>query len=211
MEFESIQSPPVARLPDKIACAIGHIAHKFSEIEQILKETIYLLAGVDHTIGRIAIGTARTTDQLSKIEDLMTHRGFAFDPPLTELKKEIDRIEKERDVIIHGVWATDPETGKLILVDHTGKWNVGPRMPRYTRRMYPHGRPVTVHDLTKFHEEIAAAATKALAVYVRVRALRDTSRAPEQPDRPTDDQSQNKSPDQPSPSPELSPEKSGEN
>jgi len=197
---QMVRGEGVTRLPDEIATSVGHIAHQFALLEGILKDCIYELVGVSGTVGRIAIGTARAEDQVSKIEDLMTHLGYAFDPPLSDFKKQVAKAEQLRDSIIHGHWAKDPETGELLLLELTGKWDIGAKSPRVTKRMYPAGRPKKNEDLIEIRANITAAAKSAWIMHKRLQTLLDKSPSPRAPDRPIGDQSESKPPDPPTPS-----------
>ena len=192
----------ITRLPEDIATSVGHIAHQFSLLEDILKQCIYYLVGVEGTVGRIAIGTARAEDQVSKIEDLLTHLGYTFDPPLSDFKKRVAKAERDRDSVIHGNWAKDPDkAGGLLLLDLKGNWAVGEKTPRVSRRMYPAGRPTSNEDLIDMLGELRTLNLDAWrGVYLRLPPLQGRSPLQGQPDRQTDDQTGNTSEDPPAPS-----------
>lgn len=171
------------------------------------KKLIYDLAGIDYTIARAIIGTGRASDQLSKAEDLLTALGLSPNPPLTELKKSLEDLEKARDSYAHGVWAKN-EKDELGIQDYSGKWDLGPRTPRTTKRMYPGFKTVdraALDELSLRIETAIVAIDNFHDATMKILApLRGKSPLPAPPNHQTDDQIQ--SHETPEPQPESSQE-----
>ena len=193
-QLQRFESPIVAKLPDEIAAGIGHVFVRWAYLEWTLKLMIYNLVGVDETVGRVVIGTGRSEDQVNKIEDLMTILGILPEPPLTSLKNALVKLEKSRDALAHGLWVKDPETGGLCIQDIGGKWNVGTKTPRVTKRMYPDIEPISKETLDKLLANIEAVIANVESLHANAlaarSALQETLRGQAAQDRRTGDQSQ---------------------
>ena len=191
-------------LPDDIAVRVGRIAHAHALLEYILKLCIYELAGVSPTVGRIAIGTGRNKDQIRKIEDLLTyHRYMEGNFSFTDLMNKGEEVALDRDKVVHGLWAENPDKEKgVLLQDTSGRWDTGSKTPRLSRRMYPKGIPMDAEQLDILLNKIRSLIMTFSQILAELPALPRRSREPILWNDQTQNQNENKSPDQPPPSQE---------
>ena len=159
---QSYLSGAVQELPNDIAALLGHIAHQYSELEQNLRLALYAAAGVDEVVGRLAIGISpRPDEQLTKIQDIVTHLGLNLDrSKLAAFKALAKKVKEERDAVVHGVWIYD-ENKALGILDINGPWDTGVKELRVTKRMYPPARPITKEILENILRNAREAAAQA--------------------------------------------------
>jgi len=191
--IKAFEAKTIEKLPDEMACLIGHIAQKYAELEYLLHITIREVAEVNEIVGRIIIGNARVEDQVTKIEDLLTARGFLkTNPPLADIKMLVKKAQIERDAIVHGVWISDEATGDLKLYDTKGNWNLQSADVRATKRMYPTFRQITKDQLAHTLKHIEDTDRWVHGLYHAAHSLRGKSPAQVPQDPQADDQTRNK-------------------
>lgn len=160
----------VFALPDEFACEIGHIASRWSTIEETVKRTVYMVAPVPSPVGRIAIGTARQSEQLKKVQDLLYYHHLAIPPDLAKLQAQLSDLQPLRDKYVHAVWLGD-DKGNIFIVDLSGKLDLGKNAPPLTKRMFPEALPVTVNDLKQLVVSLDAAGVGLATLHDQIRDL----------------------------------------
>lgn len=68
---------------------------------------------------------------------------------LAELAKTVADMERGRDLVAHGIWLRDPESGAIMIQDLSGNWRPDPKSPKVPRRISPQGVVVGPDDLHK--------------------------------------------------------------
>lgn len=153
-------------LPTPVAAALGRMIARHSLLELHLSLTLYRLAGVDHMVGRVALGNPRGSDILDRMQELAEIRKAtrylsAF--PWSKFKTTLTDLKKRRDWFAHGAIAYNANTKRHVLFVTTGKWEIAPNTP-VSRKIYPEGKPMTVVELRALRAEIEAAIKEALTL-----------------------------------------------
>jgi hypothetical protein len=111
-------------LPKTIACDIGRIMTKFSQIEYRLSQIIYLQLDLDPKRGRLAVREPpRIAERFDLVTDLMKLDGIGTDwKEIAKIRKRLVDAEKERDHLAHAVWLK-PDKGNGYYTRQTkGDW-----------------------------------------------------------------------------------------
>jgi hypothetical protein len=90
-------------LPASLFREIGRAISAHSVLELSLNNIVYDLAGVDSTIGRLAIREPRTSDRIDLIIRMMALRKIATNVDMKALRKAVEKSTERRDWLAHGV------------------------------------------------------------------------------------------------------------
>jgi hypothetical protein len=153
-------------LPTPVAAALGRMIARHSLLELHLSLTLYRLAGVEGTVGRVALGNPRGSDILDRMLDLAEIRQFTkflSALPWPKFKATLAGLKKRRDWFAHGAIAYNANTKTHILWVNSGKWEIAPKTS-VSRKIYPEGKTMTVVELRALRAEIEAAIKEALTL-----------------------------------------------
>ncbi|MFZ5675216.1 MAG: hypothetical protein ACOZAM_19855 [Pseudomonadota bacterium] len=98
-------------LPAYITRKIGQIITKYAYLDYKLKTLVWKLAGVDETVGRLAIRDPRAVDKLTLCRELLFVRGVSIeDAKFRSVSRLLQKVESFRDLLAHGVWTEEEGT-----------------------------------------------------------------------------------------------------
>ena len=98
---------PKAPMPDNYAVRFGHFNFKWNQIESMIEEAIWLIAGTPPLVGRIFTNklTVRyRTDLLSElvqVVDVPDQARIIW----KGVKRDVDKLAKKRNEMVHSRWA----------------------------------------------------------------------------------------------------------
>ena len=147
-----VQSVPVNLDPPKELAYIAMrvIAH-WAYIEFLLQMTAYELLDLDAKKGRVAVRDPRPDQYHSMYIELLGLSNIEIGPDSSKFLKELSGNLREcraaRDLIAHGVWAKNPETGADVIRNISGKWHATQNSAAVNRRIIPEGEIVTAEIL----------------------------------------------------------------
>lgn len=204
-KMEAFKGQIVDNLPPDVAQELGNIVARWAYVEQLLKQLVFTLVGINDIWGRVVIRTDRADGHITMVEDLLTLSGkrIESDPTPTQFKVSLGKLERTRDMLVHGTWISD-EQSRLRVISIGGKWNLGPKQPRVTRRMFPNAPVVTKDSLVEVRTGIEEAIKSILMLHDHALNVTQSwqGKHPSQAQlgHPTDDQTQSKPQDPQEPS-----------
>ena len=125
------------RLPVSYSTEIGRIITRWAFLEFRLKETAYMLLGVDPKVGRIAIREPRITDYIDMIQDLMHLKSITATADLKKLRKSLEKIQSFRDKLAHGIWMKHDTTKLPVLQVVKGSYISNPEGKKTKAKIDP--------------------------------------------------------------------------
>ena len=105
--------PPVTKLPDRYATAIGHIVFKWARVEHHLFLVEKRVLGISIKKARETIQWRSATKSLRSIQDAAIKKSFVFKTNIENVKTQFSIAEDIRDTLCHSVWYS---TGGALLV-----------------------------------------------------------------------------------------------
>lgn len=148
---------------------IGLICTHWAYAEWIVMGTICTLLGINRKEGR-ALFPTRTKELFKKMKYVMNLRGLNLTVgPLWSLYED---CEKKRDLLGHGVWLKNIDTGELCIQDASGEWEIeGENKPGVSKRDYPEAVPIADTWLENTLKEIQNAIFEARKFDQQLEAL----------------------------------------
>ncbi len=126
-------------LPDDYAVGVGRVIARFACLEWHLIEALRLIIGVGPKEARYIFKSAEGTEYVPLIRALAKLRGL----DAIELSKlnheEFKRLRDKRNLLAHGVWIKDPDTGAPLIQNIIGEWQSDPGQPVVSRKISPEG------------------------------------------------------------------------
>ena len=152
------------KLSTPIASALGRMVAAHSLLEFQLAHSLYKLAGVSQTIGRVAIPAPRGSEIVERMQQLFDARCFDSQSfPWSKFRKLLDALKSSRDKFTHGAWLYNKNVRRYILVVTSGNRQKKPFDKESTsRRVRPEGIAVTVSELRSLKAEIEKAIAQAI-------------------------------------------------
>jgi hypothetical protein len=143
--------PVTIKLPSSYLEGIGKIVTQWALQEWMLAGIICLLLDIDRKEARIAVGSPRAVDTLRRIKQLCAVKQIIV-PSVLPTPAPLERGEKTRDLVGHGIWLYDDETKRISIQNTSGEWNFGPKQEPVSKRLYPEAKPI---DGSWFEEELS--------------------------------------------------------
>lgn len=134
---------------------IGKIVSYWALAEWIQAGTLTRLLNTGRKEGRVMFGV-RLGNCSSRIKQLMEIKDIPIPADLDTLSKTLTECEEARNLLGHGVWLKDPETGEICVQNPAGEWKAD-RQALASRRKYPEAFSVDGIWLTQTLEKIKGA------------------------------------------------------
>lgn len=148
--------PVIADLPDTYCIGIGRIIAHWSYQEWLLQQIINKLLKIGPKQGRIAIGSPRSKDCMKRIFQLVKAENIHVQTNLNDLSEKLKNAERQRDLVGHGIWLQDANTGKIHIQDIAGKLQPPGQRKGISKRIVPKSEPIDESKLSKYTEDIKA-------------------------------------------------------
>ena len=126
--------PVTLDLPSDLLPWIGKIVSYWALAEWIQAGTIAKLLNIGRKEGRVMFG-ARIGNSLSKIKQLMEIKEIPLPADLSDASMLLSRCDEARNLLGHGVWMLDPESGDMCVQNASGQWKQA--QPPVSKRKYP--------------------------------------------------------------------------
>lgn len=133
------EHPVTLDLPPEYFGWISKIITFWSLGEWMLLGTLGELTGLDRKAGRVVFGT-RLGDTISKIKQMMDLKQIEIPAGWNMFSEEVKECEQARNLIAHGVWMKDKDTGELCIQNPSGEWvakNADNRTVKASKRNFP--------------------------------------------------------------------------
>lgn len=173
--------PVIERLPPDYLFGVGLVVTTWSKLEREIRQTVFVALGLGPKHGRTAVRTARSSEMVQTLSELLYIDGITTDADLTMMAKSVGDLESKRDLIAHSAWLKGPE-GQIYIQDLSGKWKPFKNEPSVKRRIHPEAIEVSADDLASIAALIESVLVIARAVRSDVakqyQALRRTQRTP---------------------------------
>ena len=147
------------RLPVAYSTEIGRIIPRWAFLEYRLKETAYMVLGVDYKVGRVAMREPRTAEYVDMIRDLMSLKSLTTSVDLKELRKTLEKLQPFRDKLAHGIWVRHDTTKLPVLQVTKGSYvleTAGPKT-KAKAKIEPLALAVRLADLKTCRRDIEGA------------------------------------------------------
>lgn len=149
--------PTETELGEDLNAAIGRAIVHWSFIEGQFRKMCYMLLQISMPHGRVAVRSPRADEHLSMIKQIIALDGYTVKSlDLDALSKSLRTLEKYRDLIAHGLWLRNPETGQLFVQDLSGTWKPEPNSPKVAKRIKPQGMAINASDLNALADQMKA-------------------------------------------------------
>ena len=147
---------PVAReVPDELLTKVGTIVAQWSYVEWLLRQIAYKLLGLDPKRGRVAIREPRAEEFITMFRQILRIDGTDEPKQFNKLIPALRDSKKYRDILAHGIWGIDPDSGDYAIQYTGGNWRPDPESPKISRKITPEGMIVDVPTLEKIGELLA--------------------------------------------------------
>jgi len=143
----AIKLIPLKHLPASMTRGMGRLLVADSYLDLVLIQIVYDLTGVSQKEGRLAIREPRTIERLDMIVDLAHIHKVAITTNLKLLREAIVKSSSNRDLISHGIWFREPQTGRFLVRRLRGFWPKGKDGSKLSRRTMPQGEPIDEDEL----------------------------------------------------------------
>ena len=164
-DVRTMELPIKYKLPADMLEKIGHIMVSFSYIEYLLSRIMYDLLEIGQKEGRLAIKEPRAHERVEIIADIAALKNIETEIDLSDLEKLIENLERERNLVAHGLWMEHPTTGQLFLRITKGSWQPDPKIRGKVKRIIsPEGREYGIPELAQLSDQLDQAA----AVIIRL-------------------------------------------
>jgi hypothetical protein len=147
--FEKVESALLYEVPASISREIGRIIVRWAYFEHSIQQVVWLLVGVDQTIGSYSVREPRITERIDMIQDLASLRSTKLKDELwfQAYRVQADAAQSRRDLLAHGLWTSYPD-GSLRVVKTRGQHPKSRKqVPHRSRKVVPEGLSVTAKDL----------------------------------------------------------------
>jgi hypothetical protein len=147
--FEKVETNAIREVPATISREIGRIIVRWSYFEHYIQGIIWLLVGVDKTIGSFSVREPRVTERIYMIRDLASLRSIKLreESWFHDYWTQVDAAQSRRDLLAHGVWANYPD-GTLRVVKTRGQHPKNrAQVPHRSRKISPEALSVTLPQL----------------------------------------------------------------
>lgn len=109
------------RITDDVLHVLGLIVVHWAHIEFDLQMILGIAAGVPYPMAQLTFQDPRTTDKLNLIRKALELRGVK--PPSTKrLMEKLEIGQRDRNILVHSIWARHPETKELHVRIAAGNW-----------------------------------------------------------------------------------------
>lgn len=153
-----IKKFPVARdVPDELLMKVGTIVAQWSYVEWLLRQIAYKLLDLDPKRGRVAIREPRAEQFITMFRQILQIDGTEEPKQFKELIPALRNAKKYRDILAHGIWGTDPDSGDYAIQYTGGNWQPDPGGPKISRRITPESIIVDMPVLEEIGELMATA------------------------------------------------------
>ncbi|XKM42719.1 hypothetical protein A4U53_021200 [Rhizobium ruizarguesonis] len=110
----SFEAEIVHDLPDELAALIGRVVVAFAKLEHKLTALTALLLQLNKM--------PRAAERLDMALDLLAIKDISVETDTAQLRKLVQEVNEERDLIAHSIWLQHPATGELYMRRTRGKW-----------------------------------------------------------------------------------------
>jgi hypothetical protein len=103
-------------IPDEYYHRIGLIVTQYGQIEVLMERIIWALLKFDSTNGRLITSPMSSSARwrlLVGLCEIKLKDKSLFKKLKKDTSKNIEKIFEERNILVHGLWFTDPKTGKI--------------------------------------------------------------------------------------------------
>lgn len=170
--------PVVFDLPLSYLQAIGRVCVWWAWQERLLSNIVYMLLGIGPKHGRIAVRSPRADEQITLIRQLMGLENVtSSELELTKLANSLRAIQKLRDLVAHGIWLKNTETGEIMIQDISGNWKPDPRTPKIAKRIKPEGVVIAEGDIDKITDLLRETLRSTEILYQEIKAQLPSSRS----------------------------------
>ncbi|MBY5350567.1 hypothetical protein [Rhizobium leguminosarum] len=118
----SFEAEIVHDLPDELAALIGRVVVAFAKLEHKLTALTALLLQLNKAEARIVLKMPRAAERLDMALDLLAIKDISVETDTAQLRKLVQEVNEERDLIAHSIWLQHPATGELYVRRTRGKW-----------------------------------------------------------------------------------------
>lgn len=139
---------------------IGRIMTRWAFLEWRLRVVAYILLGVDHRLGRIAVREPRAADYLTMIQDICMMRNITLKSDTKTLRKELAECKESRDLLAHGIWIKHRGSKLPVIQKATGSYQEEPGQKRTKAKMAPKSMMVELAELKKLSKRIEIATSR---------------------------------------------------
>ena len=109
-------------LPDELAALVGRVVVTFAKLEHKLTALSGLLLQLNKAEARIVLKTPRAAERLDMAPDLFAVKDISIETDSVWLRKLVQEVNQERDLIAHSIWLKHPVMGELFLRRTRGRW-----------------------------------------------------------------------------------------
>lgn len=132
----SVRDYPVTLdLPDEVLKWTAQIVTYWAVAEWIQLGTLARLLKMDRKEARVMFGS-RIGNLSGKIREMLISKDIRVQIDISALSETLTECEKRRNLLGHGIWLVDPETGDLCVENPAGEWTP-PKEPKISRRKFP--------------------------------------------------------------------------
>lgn len=146
--------PVIRQLPDEYYPLIGKIMVDWSYLENLLRDSVYMLLHLDRKKGRIAVRSPRANEMITMIEELLDASSLSTKAKTKEIKKALTTVSAARDALAHGLWIKHDQTEIPVLQVVSGSFPVEEGKPSAKARLTPIAMATTPADLGKTLQDI---------------------------------------------------------
>ncbi len=133
--------------PAELATLVGQIAIRWSSLVWTVQQCTYTALGLPNAQARIAVRDPRPDEHIQMIESLMKLAGFKTSTNFAGLREDLTALKGLRDNLCHGVWTTNPDSGKITIQIDSGNWVPSGHNGKRSRRETPEARGVDAEGL----------------------------------------------------------------
>lgn len=127
--------PVTLDLPQEVLTWTAQIMTYWSVAEWIQLGTLARLLKMDRKEARVMFGS-RIGNCAGKIRELLVSKDIPIQMDRCALAGTLTECEKRRNLLGHGIWLVDPETGELCVENPAGEWTP-PKEPTISKRKFP--------------------------------------------------------------------------
>ena len=141
------QMPVRYRLPVSYSTEIGRIITRWSHLEWMFSETLYILVGTSPKIGRLAVREPRVEEYLTIMEKTARLQGITVSVNWKKLRTIAKKMESFRNRLAHGIWIKDPSSNWPALRQVKGAYAPKRGAQSVDARISPASMPVPFDEL----------------------------------------------------------------
>jgi hypothetical protein len=161
---------------------IGRVVVNFSQLEYILSQVLYVILQIDRQTGRLAIVEPRATERLRIIWELAQQRGWEINLDFDAMYAMLEKIQKDRNQIVHGNWIFDPIKREFLVSVTTGSYVHPGKTGSLKRRIEPQALPINLvscRNITEGIKQARALTIQLLEIILEMQPLSPSLQTPQ--------------------------------